>query len=466
MKLCCAAVLLLTLTSIARSAPAPEETLKQHGLTKVGALYLLQDDIKLPEKLRLMRAAKYRVDDNAARRSKIQNDIEAAKTTITQCTHDLANEEAILARSRRESVFRRMGMVGRIQQLEATRMDAVRFIEAREKELSKLDNPSDQYVNAVKDVATYMEKVAKDYEALANDGQVQDALAIINGRGGIKSKLGPSPQFLTELPQLRKARDSLREGIVKLTLEGGTPHAYATINGTLTLLMTVDTGAAAVTLSADSANKLGLRPDARDPTVKVSTADGKVTDVKVMTLDSIKVGQFTVQNVKCYVLPQKVAGSNLLGGTFLRNFICRMDLSALELHLTQVGPAQDPPQAAPKSDRLDAIAKEFTKTGKLTVAVNATDDWVNFLPVKKGDALTISATGAWFFGAAKTQEVGPAGKAKLAYLEGKIGDTLFRINESATITAPADGVLSMRMNDTMRSDNSGALTVTIIRKAN
>jgi clan AA aspartic protease (TIGR02281 family) len=257
----------------------------------------------------------------------------------------------------------------------------------------------------------------------------------------------------------------VREGVIKLTLQGGTPHAYATINGSLTLLMTVDTGASAVTLSADSAKKLGLTPDSHDPTVKISTADGKLTDVKVMTLDSIKVGQFTVQNVKCYVLPAKVSGSNLLGGTFLRNFICRMDLSALELHLTQVGSTQEPPKNDRIIDRLEEPTRNFAKTGKLIVPVKAADDWTNFLAVKKGDVLAISATGTWFFGSSPRQEVGPAGKPKLAYLEAKIGETVFRIDEAATITAPADGILSMRMNDTMRTDNSGALTVTIVRKA-
>jgi len=455
----------LALTSIARGATAPEDVLKKLGFTKIGTFYLLEEDIKLPEKLRLMRAAKYRVDDNAARRAKIQGEIESATATLSQCTHDLAEEDALAARSRRQSVFQRLAIAGRIRELTATRMDAIRFIEAKEKELGKLDDPSDQYVNAVKDVAAFMEKVAKQYAELAADEDVRAAVETINARGGIKIRLGPSQNFFNELPKIRKARDSLREGVIKLTLEGGTPHAYATINGSLTLLMTVDTGASAVTLSADSARKLGLKPDGKDATVKISTADGKVTDVKVVTLESIKIGQFTVQNVKCYVMPAKVAGSNLLGGTFLRNFICRMDLSALELHLTQVGGTQDAPQNDRPNTPVEDPAKNFPKAGKLTVSVKAADDWTDFVAVKKGDVLTIYATGTWFFGSLPRQEVGPAGKPKLAYLEAKIGDTVFRIDAAATITAPADGLLSMRMNDTVRTDNSGALTVTITRKA-
>src|SRR5439155_11656508 len=48
------------------------------------------------------------------------------------------------------------------------------------------------------------------------------------------------------------------------------------------------------------------------------------------------VGRYSVENVRCIVYAPSVEGSNLLGGTFLRNFICRVDLAAKELHMTQV----------------------------------------------------------------------------------------------------------------------------------
>ena len=61
--------------------------------------------------------------------------------------------------------------------------------------------------------------------------------------------------------------------------------------------------------------------------------------------------------------------------------------------------------------------------------------------------------------------VGPAGTANSAYLQGKIGDKLYRINTGLTLTAESDGNLSLRMEDSTRTDNSGFVTVTINKKA-
>ena len=47
----------LALANAAHAASTPEDVLKSKGLTKVGAFYLLDGDIKFQEKLRLLRAA-------------------------------------------------------------------------------------------------------------------------------------------------------------------------------------------------------------------------------------------------------------------------------------------------------------------------------------------------------------------------------------------------------------------------
>src|SRR5205807_3807882 len=71
-------------------------------------------------------------------------------------------------------------------------------------------------------------------------------------------------------------------------------------------------------------------------------ADGKVVEARHMVLKSVRVGQFTVENVDCAVLPETlVAADNLLGGSFLRNFVYKLDPQAGELHLSQIGGKPD-----------------------------------------------------------------------------------------------------------------------------
>jgi clan AA aspartic protease (TIGR02281 family) len=450
-----------------------------------------------------------------------------------QCTRDYADLNPQLEAARKQGAFKYNQIVGRLRELDATRLEAARYAEAREKELSKLGDPSDDYIKSVIDVAGKMEALAVQYEALAADEEIKTALAAINQRGGLRMRLGPSSQFTSELPGVRKLREMVREAVIKLAIEGGVPQANVTINGNVTLQMVVDTGAASMTLTADSARKLGLKIDKSNPVIKMVLADGKPAEGRLVTLESVRLGQFSVDDVECVVYPANVAGMNLLGGTFLRNFICRVDLAARELHMTQVAGVKSPAidarpseartkapsdeaklsafekrdkvvhqaqdafdralvaanldllrdldealkaaqgdaaavaklQAAKKQAEQEVARGMFRSGGKVVVQVNAVDDWTEFLRVRSGDVLNITATGAWSHNVNQNNSTyGPAGNAGGAYLEGKIGDKVYRIDTGTTISVEADGNLSMRMNDSLRGDNSGFVTVTIVRK--
>jgi len=298
-------------------------------------------------------------------------------------------------------------------------------------------------------------------------------------------------------------------------------------------MMTVDTGAASMTITSQTAKQLGLKIDKTNPTIKTVNANGKVTEVRLVVLENVRLGQFIVENVECWVYPPDVEGSNLLGGTFLRNFVTRMDLAARELHLTQVAgtPSSSPGGAAAskpsvsdsgfsalerhdrairdaqetyvravlaaKMEFLRDVAEEIKKAkddpetlkkleaakkeveddlavvnfnsgsgGKLVVKINAVDDWKEVAPVRKGEVLEIAARGSWTSNVkVPSASYGPEGTANGSYLQGKIADKIYRINAGTTIKVESDGMLSMRMEDSIRSDNGGFVTVTITRKS-
>src|SRR3954471_23078415 len=81
------------LSSLIAAAPAPspprpadaqaaQALLKNKGLTRSGAFYLLEGETKLADELRATRAAKFRVDQNAAQRTKLEKAVEAANETL------------------------------------------------------------------------------------------------------------------------------------------------------------------------------------------------------------------------------------------------------------------------------------------------------------------------------------------------------------------------------------------------
>jgi aspartyl protease family protein len=78
----------------------------------------------------------------------------------------------------------------------------------------------------------------------------------------------------------------------------------------------IDTGATAVVMSYEDAEKAGLRPHLLDYDVPVSTANGLAKAAKV-TLDRVEVQGVTVRGVDGLVLPQGTMDGTLLGMSFL-----------------------------------------------------------------------------------------------------------------------------------------------------
>jgi aspartyl protease family protein len=97
---------------------------------------------------------------------------------------------------------------------------------------------------------------------------------------------------------------------------GGHFFVQAAVNGT-TVPFLVDTGATSVALSIAHAQAIGLKLD----NAKIgygNTANGPVM-VRVVTLDSVRVGDTVVYNVEAVVLPAPMEYA-LLGNSFLSRF--------------------------------------------------------------------------------------------------------------------------------------------------
>ena len=89
----------------------------------------------------------------------------------------------------------------------------------------------------------------------------------------------------------------------------------AEIEGT-TLKVMVDTGASAVALSYEDAERVGLRPFALVYDVPVSTANG-ITQAARVTLRRVEVDGVRVRDVEGLVLPEGVMKGTLLGMSYL-----------------------------------------------------------------------------------------------------------------------------------------------------
>lgn len=100
----------------------------------------------------------------------------------------------------------------------------------------------------------------------------------------------------------------------------------ATINNLITARFIVDTGAATMTISESTAQRLRLNTQAMH-TTEVILADGSKTKASAVRLASVQIGDARADNVDAVILGSKVADDvdGLLGMSFLRNFVIRLD---------------------------------------------------------------------------------------------------------------------------------------------
>lgn len=108
---------------------------------------------------------------------------------------------------------------------------------------------------------------------------------------------------------------------------GGHYGGELTINGRGAEFI-VDTGATTVAMSADTAARLGL-DITRSTDAAAMTANGAVP-ARLLKLDSVKIGDVTIRNVECMVVPQSMPVV-LLGNSFLSHFRMHSDNDSLVL---------------------------------------------------------------------------------------------------------------------------------------
>ena len=173
--------------------------------------------------------------------------------------------------------------------------------------------------------------------ALAGLGRLDEARAAYEHALSLK----PSPdmaatikaalrEFGTRQP-LRRAREAEGETIA-LEARYGVWFAEVTINGRRRARFVVDTGATSCTISATLAAELGIRLTPDVPTIAVMTMNGRATG-RLVSLDSIRIGDAEVRNVPTIVHATDAGIDGLLGNTFLAHFAVTLDAERRVLHL-------------------------------------------------------------------------------------------------------------------------------------
>ena len=195
-----------------------------------------------------------------------------------------------------------------------------------------------RYISLVMDIGTKAESVAAAYDQLAKDPELNAAIAQANRTASPPLRLGPTSAFLDDYKFIRQCVKDVVSGTVPVqkTRSGGL-LVEAVLNGSYTAHMVWDSGADTVTLSAATGRALRLVPDKYE-TIHVTVADGRTVEAKAVTLDSIRLGAFTLHDVDCILMPDlpKTHVMDLLGDTFQSHFLSRLNQRTGQLQLTPI----------------------------------------------------------------------------------------------------------------------------------
>jgi aspartyl protease family protein len=145
-------------------------------------------------------------------------------------------------------------------------------------------------------------------------------------RGGVVStvRLGDAPVVVGGTPRQGGAREiSITAG------PGGHFVTAGAINGRSVQFM-VDTGATSIAMSFNEAQRIGL--DLSNAKRGMSSTANGTTDVLVLVLNTVRVGDVDVYNVPAIVMPVAMPYV-LLGNTFLTRFQMRRDNDVMRLEL-------------------------------------------------------------------------------------------------------------------------------------
>jgi aspartyl protease family protein len=364
------------------AADSPEEVLKSRGLKRVGTTYVLAGEADVQRKVgtlktlsnQLVQAARQQAgsEQQAATEKGMMRELLAQRVALGQQLTAFEQEMRNIGGAPPQMAARRNEMVIAYNNLG----DQIRLLQdgqgadpkLQDRLLAEVSRRREAYIQAVLELRQLVDTVTKSYADVADDPAVKQAIETLAGSAKSAPRLGPSAPFAANVKLLERIERSVITDAVDLRKSGGVFWVDATFNGKVIRPMVFDTGASLTTIPAGLADELGLKPSPSDPVVRCETADGTVVEAKRMTVPSMRVGRFIVNDVDCAVMPAgKGEVAPLLGQSFHRHFTYKFTPESGHLVMSRVEGLEPAPQPA-RPARNTAKAKSRTSRSRAAAA--------------------------------------------------------------------------------------------------
>jgi len=369
----------------------PEDVLKSRGLKRSGSTYVVASEADAQKKLNEARLASRQLNYALREQEAALQGAQGRKALVQELTQErIALNEQMGAVDRALQAmgppianaavaFERNQLANQHNQLVAAiniltdRLNLLREQGAdpllAQKMSAEVARRREAVLQAILDLRQIVDKTSTLYAEMVGDETIKSALAALSSKSKSTTfKPGPSREFLANVKLLEKAEKSILTEVVELRRKGGVYEVDVTFNGKVTVPMVFDTGASFTTISSELASRIGLKPQASDQSVELHVADGGVIKAKLMTIPSVRVGKFTVDNAVCAVMPPgKAEIPLLLGQSFHRHFTYKFTPESGQLVLSRVESLE--PRA--KSTRPRTKTTKAKRSSKAATGTNA-----------------------------------------------------------------------------------------------
>lgn len=334
-------VVALVLASLVVGAepPASDSSLKAKGLRKIGPYLALEEESKLIAMFRDIRKLQKRLQEANQQLELVEKEVERTENLIVQFTQQrrLLRQRLAVASSARESnqIAMAINELGdRITILSRGDDYSQRLREAR----GLAGQVREEYAQHVLETRRLYDQATARYEELAHDDEVKALVDTANQSSKRSVRLGPTLTFRRNGRMLEELEQTVFSESIDLNRgPGNLLYVTAYFNGKHAQEIAVDTGASIIALPQKVAEEAGIEVGTDTPTIQLRIADGGTVDAHRVTIGSVRVGKFTVEHVECAVLPEEFAKAPpLLGQSFLRHFIYKIDANNGKLVLIQV----------------------------------------------------------------------------------------------------------------------------------
>jgi clan AA aspartic protease (TIGR02281 family) len=323
---------------------------QEHGLRLVGANLTLDLDNEFAKEVKELPHAKKLFLAAERDRMTAEGEVEQIKQRIselrmrhTMLSAQLANVTDVVSNNR--IVGELNAIAGTIETLNDKQKQAS---ENAKTHRSKCNEVREQFVQTLLDMGRKRDDAFRKWESLAADKSMTEAVDLASLEIGHELVLKPSSALLLADKQLKKYEEAVTSESLLLEKQGGYLWVDVALNNQPVEKMIVDPKASVLSISQDFADRLGIEAKKGDPSVVVSLADGRTIPGKLVKLASVRVGNFTAENVECVIMGDEAMQTRpLLGMSFLSEFQFDLDTAKSELKLVKVE-AEDSEQSSGK----------------------------------------------------------------------------------------------------------------------